>query len=99
MISPFPVRFEYVLNFLRNGYIVHVDTDGDELFDVLEKEAQFYGISEMANLCRTMREPLRLQVFDPSDPGSPRVFAKIAKNFYYTHFWGQKNIWNRISTF
>ncbi|KAI3415818.1 hypothetical protein GPALN_005394 [Globodera pallida] len=52
-------KFEYVLNFLRNGYILHVDDDGDELFDVLEKEAQFYGISEMANLCRSMREPLR----------------------------------------
>lgn len=52
-------RFEYVLNYLRNGYIAHGDDDEDELFEMLEKEAQYFGISEMANLCRSMREPLK----------------------------------------
>ena len=33
-------KFDYVLNYLRNGYIVHGDDDGDELFEMLEKEAQ-----------------------------------------------------------
>jgi hypothetical protein len=30
------------------------------MFDVLEKEAQFYGISELANMCRASREPLKV---------------------------------------
>uniref|UniRef100_A0A1I8B2S9 BTB_2 domain-containing protein n=1 Tax=Meloidogyne hapla TaxID=6305 RepID=A0A1I8B2S9_MELHA len=54
-------RFEYVLNYLRNGYIANADNDGDELFEMLEKEAQYFGISEMANLCRSMQEPLAVK--------------------------------------
>ncbi|KAF7638270.1 BTB_2 domain-containing protein [Meloidogyne graminicola] len=45
----------------RNGYIVNDDNDGDELFEMLEKEAQYFGISEMANLCRSMQEPLSIK--------------------------------------
>nr|CAD2122211.1 unnamed protein product [Meloidogyne enterolobii] len=54
-------RFEYVLNYLRNGYIANGDNEGDELFEMLEKEAQYFGISEMANLCRSMQEPLAVK--------------------------------------
>jgi len=39
-------------------YILDDDSD-DSLFDVL-REAQYYGISELANLCRSMKEPLKV---------------------------------------
>lgn len=32
--------FAYVLNYLRNGSIQVDDTDCDDLFDIIEKEAQ-----------------------------------------------------------
>jgi hypothetical protein len=47
-------RFEYVLNYLRNGYIAHGDDDGDELFEMLEKEAQ---VINEDNLERTLGIP------------------------------------------
>uniref|UniRef100_A0A914Q2W2 BTB domain-containing protein n=1 Tax=Panagrolaimus davidi TaxID=227884 RepID=A0A914Q2W2_9BILA len=53
-----PRYFEVVLNFLRSrsfpaDYAEHI-------IDDVEREAKFYGISELANCCRTLREPLKM---------------------------------------
>ncbi|KAH7726365.1 Protein F18A11.5 b [Aphelenchoides avenae] len=53
-----PSHFESVLNFLRNG---HLPPNASEATIIcLEKEAQYYGLSELANLCRALREPVKL---------------------------------------
>uniref|UniRef100_A0A7E4VCV8 BTB domain-containing protein n=1 Tax=Panagrellus redivivus TaxID=6233 RepID=A0A7E4VCV8_PANRE len=53
-----PRYFEAVLNFLRSRSFP-VDY-AEHIVDDLEREAKFYGISELANCCRSLREPLKL---------------------------------------
>ncbi|KAH7693339.1 BTB/POZ domain-containing protein KCTD5-like protein, partial [Aphelenchoides avenae] len=45
LIDRDPKLFRLILNFLRNGSL---DADANLLYDGLKKEAEFYGLTELA---------------------------------------------------
>uniref|UniRef100_A0AC34Q421 BTB domain-containing protein n=1 Tax=Panagrolaimus sp. JU765 TaxID=591449 RepID=A0AC34Q421_9BILA len=67
-----PRYFEVVLNFLRSRSFP-VDY-AEHIIDDVEREAKFYGISELANCCRNLREPLKLHDEEEVDPKCSNVY-------------------------
>uniref|UniRef100_A0AC34F2Z5 BTB domain-containing protein n=1 Tax=Panagrolaimus sp. ES5 TaxID=591445 RepID=A0AC34F2Z5_9BILA len=71
-----PRYFEVVLNFLRSRSFPQ--DYAENIIDDVEREAKFYGISELANCCRTLREPLKM--------GDEVQWRKDAIEHYWRNF-------------